>query len=206
MNLLAFDTATATCSVAVYQDGRYTEIQDDSANGHAERLMPMIEEVMKRAELARDNLDGIIVSVGPGSFTGIRIGIASALGLCSALDIPCYGVSSLRARSFLQHKNVCPVIDARRDRVYGACFGADEVEEMNAPFEEFMKRIPAEAVLTGENMEGFAQRALKPWVENTNYGRGLIEAYLQGHFSLDVTPCYLREAQAEAERRGEVCL
>lgn len=206
MKLLAFDTTTATCSVAVYCDGKYTELQDDSDNGHAERLMPMIQNALQEAQLERQALEGVIVSVGPGSFTGIRIGIATALGLCSALDIPCFGVSSLRARGYLDFETVCPLIDARRDRVYGACFGAIEVEEMNAPFAEFMERIPEQAILTGEHVEAFAQRAGKPWVENRQYARGLIEAYLQGHYFSDVTPRYLREAQAEAERKGESSL
>lgn len=206
MTLLAFDTATALCSVAVYHDGIYTELQDDSTNGHAERLMPMVKQVLEQAGIERTAIDGLVVSLGPGSFTGIRIGIATALGLASALGIPCYGVSSLRARSYLEAVTVCPLIDARRDRVYGACYGAHPVDEMNAPFEEFLKLIPQGAVITGEQTEVFAHRAGRAWQENTRYARGLIEAYMQGHFTDEITPRYLREAQAEAERRGEVCL
>lgn len=206
MILLAFDTATTICSVALYHDGQYTELQDDSKNGHAERLMPMVQQVMELTGIERTALEGVVVSVGPGSFTGIRIGIATALGLCSALDIPCYGVSALRARSYLDHAVVCPLIDARRDRVYGACFGTDSVEEMNAPFETFRQYIPAQAVIAGEQVGSFAERANKPWIEDEHYAKGLIKAFLEGHFTREVAPFYLREAQAEAERRGEQCL
>ncbi|HHT20964.1 MAG TPA: tRNA (adenosine(37)-N6)-threonylcarbamoyltransferase complex dimerization subunit type 1 TsaB [Tissierellia bacterium] len=201
--ILAFDTATKFCSVALYIGGEYWEKSDPAPNGHAARLMPMIDEILQEAGRAIQQVDEIVVSLGPGSFTGLRIGISTALGLASALDIPVYGVSSLQARSYLNEKTVCPLIDARRDRVYAACYGDFHFEEANLPFEEFLEVIHNQSVVfTGEGIEEFADRAGVRVVENTQYAKGAIQAYLAGVYRTDITPRYLRMTQAEAEAKG----
>lgn len=202
--ILAFDTATKYCSVALKTEEKLYSLSDSSPNGHAQRLMPMISEVLELAKAQPNQLTKIIVSLGPGSFTGLRIGIATALGLASSLNVACYGVSSLRARSYLEGDTICPIIDARRDRIYGACYGVLEIEEMNVAFDEFLQLIQGrEVVFTGEGIEAFADRAGVESREHHDYAAGLIEAYLQGHYTNDLTPRYLRSSQAEAEARGE---
>src|SRR6185312_6342874 len=97
MNVLAIDTASV-CAVAVARSGRAAIARRrDIARGHAEALMPMIEDAMAEAELAFDALDLVAAAVGPGSFTGLRTGLAAARGLALALDKPTHGVSSLAA-------------------------------------------------------------------------------------------------------------
>jgi len=79
MILLAFDTATACCSAAVWHDGRILAVREDAMErGHAEALAPMIEDAMREAGIAFAALDGIAVTVGPGAFTGLRIGLSMA--------------------------------------------------------------------------------------------------------------------------------
>lgn len=202
--ILAFDTATKYCSVALKTDKELFQLSDSSTNGHAQQLMPMIAKLLEDARVTPQELTQIVVSLGPGSFTGLRIGISTALGLSAALGIPCFGVSSLRARSYLNQATVCPIIDARRDRIYGACYGALEIEEMNVAFDEFLQLIQGrEVVFTGESIEAFAKRAGVEVIEHYNYAAGLIQAYLQGYYTTDLTPRYLRPSQAEAEARGE---
>ncbi|NMB03862.1 MAG: tRNA (adenosine(37)-N6)-threonylcarbamoyltransferase complex dimerization subunit type 1 TsaB [Tissierellia bacterium] len=201
--ILAFDSATKYCSVALYCEGEILEQTDPAPHGHASQLMPMIDDILSRADSTISQVEAIVVSLGPGSFTGIRIGISTALGLASALDIPVYGVSSLRARSFLDHSTVCPLIDARRDRVYAACYGQFELEETNLPFEDLLAHIKHhEVIFTGEEVDEFGHRAGVAVIENDHYAKGAIQAYLAGDFTENIEPRYLRLTQAEAEVRG----
>ncbi|MXV76248.1 tRNA (adenosine(37)-N6)-threonylcarbamoyltransferase complex dimerization subunit type 1 TsaB, partial [Candidatus Poribacteria bacterium] len=92
---------------------------------HSSRLMPAIDTVLKWSDLTADDLDGCAVGIGPGSFTGIRIGVATIKSLCYALDKPIVGVSTLETVAYnLRWTNgiICPLLDARRSEVYGAIF------------------------------------------------------------------------------------
>lgn len=126
MNLLAIDTASTLCAACVY-DTASDEVRGravvDIGKGHAEALMGIIAEALDRAGLAYADLGSIAVSVGPGSFTGIRVGVSAARGLALALKIPAVGVTSLSAiaeTARLQHpgRRILAAIDARRGELY----------------------------------------------------------------------------------------
>jgi len=98
LRVLAIDSALAACSVAVLAEGRITaERREAMTRGHAERLLPMVREIMAEAGLAFDALDLIAVTVGPGHFTGLRVGLAAAQGIALATDRPLAGVTTLEA-------------------------------------------------------------------------------------------------------------
>jgi len=98
MRLLALDTALGACSAAVLIDGRLAGHRlEVMARGHAERLLPMAEEALAEAGLGWDSLDSLAVSVGPGTFTGVRTALAAARGLALALDLPLTGITTLAA-------------------------------------------------------------------------------------------------------------
>ena len=98
MKLLALDCAGLACSVALWRDGAIVaERTREMARGHAEALMPMLGEVMAAADERLDALDRLAVTVGPGSFTGIRVGLAAARGLALAIGCPLIGVGTLAA-------------------------------------------------------------------------------------------------------------
>ena len=121
LTVLALDTALNACSVAVVADGLVlASCAEPMVRGHQERLAVMVQQVMARADLAFSALDRIGVGVGPGSFTGLRVGIAFAKGLALALDKPCIGIGSLPAlaASVPGGGFVAAVIDARRGQVY----------------------------------------------------------------------------------------
>lgn len=128
--ILQIETATQTCSVAVAVNGDNVAIKEETAhNIHAGSLTLFIQEVMKQASLSYNDLDAIAVSKGPGSYTGLRIGISTAKGLCFALDKPLIAIDTLKmmAHGFLTVNSgyqglVCPMIDARRMEVYTALF------------------------------------------------------------------------------------
>lgn len=134
MKVLAFDTALAACSAAVWADGevlarRYQRLE----RGHAEALLPMVEAVREEAGLDYDQLDRLAVTIGPGAFTGLRIGLAAARGLSLASGLPLAGVTTLEAVAAQAQQQlattdpVLAVLDARRGQVYAQAFAPDLV-------------------------------------------------------------------------------
>lgn len=132
MLILAFDTSMAACSAAVYDSERGTVVASACElmeRGHAERLAPMVDEVMLQAGIGYAALHRIGVTIGPGTFTGVRIALALARGFGVALGIPVVGLNSLRAiAANAAGKSVAVAVDARNAEVYAAAFGRDGQE------------------------------------------------------------------------------
>ncbi len=123
MIVLGLDTCLSSCSVAVLDGERVVaSAREVMARGHQERLAPMARDVMADAGLAFDRLDRIAVTVGPGSFTGLRVGIAFAKGLAFALGKPAVGIGTLEALAAEGSGLVFPAIDARRGQLYLQAF------------------------------------------------------------------------------------
>ena len=131
--ILQIETATTCCSVALAKDGKILRVKEVNVrNAHAEVITKFIEELMFTKGLQYSKLDAIAVSCGPGSYTGLRIGISTAKGLCFALDKPliaidtltamCYGAKNLMGVGYDKSLLLCPMIDARRMEVYTALF------------------------------------------------------------------------------------
>ena len=130
MKVLAFDTTLAACSAAVLEDGRVAARRwEQPGRGHAERLLPMIGDVLLAAGTSYGELQLICVTIGPGTFTGIRIGLAAARGLALASDLPVLGLSTLEAvAAGVAPDGGCAVLaalDARRGQVYVQAFASD---------------------------------------------------------------------------------
>jgi tRNA threonylcarbamoyl adenosine modification protein YeaZ len=132
MRVLAIDTALAACSAAVLDTEQPGVLASESlpmVRGHAEALMPLLAELMKRTALSFTAIDRVVVTTGPGSFTGLRVGIAAARGIALAADKPAFGVSTLAAYAapHLAEDDTTAVvaaIDARHGHVYLQVFGA----------------------------------------------------------------------------------
>lgn len=126
MKILSLECSAAPASCAVAEDG--VILANDFTNvklTHSQTLMPMTVEMLKKANISLDEIDALAISNGPGSFTGIRIGISAIKGLAAAKNLPCYGVSTLRAiaENFKgTNCTVCAVMDARCNQVYNALF------------------------------------------------------------------------------------
>ncbi len=132
MNILAFDTALGACSAAVSCDGEIVARRhEERARGHAEALLPMIEAVRGESGFAYRDLDLLAVSVGPGTFTGLRIGIAAARGLALATDLPVVGFTTLHAIAAgldaAAGDEFMVALDARRGQVYCQLFSFEVV-------------------------------------------------------------------------------
>lgn len=123
MIVLSVDTCLFACSAAVVRDGETLASRiEPMARGHQERLAPLVQETMAAAGLGFDALDRIGVTVGPGSFTGLRVGLAFAKGLSAALGVPAVGVGSLEALAQPHAGRVFAVLDAKRGQVYLQAF------------------------------------------------------------------------------------
>lgn len=132
--ILIIETATEVCSVALAFNGELLSIREsDSLNSHSAKVALYIDEVLKEAGKMPKDLDAVAVSKGPGSYTGLRIGVSSAKGLCYALNIPLISVDTLKSMCFevVSNNNIedssflCPMIDARRMEVYSAFYSVD---------------------------------------------------------------------------------
>ncbi|MDF3076663.1 MAG: tsaB [Sphingobacteriaceae bacterium] len=130
--ILQIETATTSCSVTLALDGEVVALKElTERNIHASHITLFIEEVMAAAGKSLKELDAVAVSMGPGSYTGLRIGVSTAKGLCYALEIPLIAVNTLEAMASAKASQLnppkfyCPMIDARRMEVYLAVYDPD---------------------------------------------------------------------------------
>ncbi|GGH31718.1 tRNA (adenosine(37)-N6)-threonylcarbamoyltransferase complex dimerization subunit type 1 TsaB [Sphingobacterium alkalisoli] len=132
--IIQIDTATEVCSVSINREGIMLDhIQSDEPNMHASRLTVYVEQLLSRNSLQFSDIAAIAVSMGPGSYTGLRIGVSTAKGLCYALDIPLIGINTLESMYNGLSREVklnadslyLPMIDARRMEVYTMVFNAE---------------------------------------------------------------------------------
>ena len=228
MKFLAFESSAKTASVALSDEGRLLGLTTvDAGRTHSEILLPMAEDLLKEARLSFKEIDGYAVTVGPGSFTGIRIGVATVKGLAFGKEKPCFGISSLEGLAY-NLKGLrgifVPVLDCRRNECYTALFSSDG-ERIERLTEDMQMRIVDLApllapyrempiYLVGDAYEK-AKALLSPLgveTENTPDAMRLPSAaslliiaeerMARGEYLNDsaLTALYLKPAQAERER------
>ena len=144
--LLGIETTTTNCSVALSKDDVILAFKEDMGlnYSHAERLHLYIAEVLQEADIPKSEIDAVAVSKGPGSYTGLRIGVSAAKGLCYALNIPLIATNTLKALAMQANQSgdefqyIIPVLDARRMEVYSAVFNPvfDEIRSIEAQIVE----------------------------------------------------------------------
>ncbi|KSB90894.1 tRNA threonylcarbamoyladenosine biosynthesis protein TsaB [Caulobacter vibrioides] len=174
MRVLSVDTCLAASSVAVVEDGRTLAARSEPmTRGHQERIAPLAKEIAAEAGIAFSALDRIAVTVGPGSFTGLRVGLSFAKGLAQALGIPCVGVNSLEAlaASVQAEGLVAAVLDAKMGQVYLQVFDggkalmapdALDIGSATARLAELYSGGPATLVGTGAALlEGVLPEAVR---------------------------------------------
>ena len=227
MRILAFETSAKAASVALTDNGKLlAESYQNTGLTHSQTLMVMAEDALKQCSLTMSQVDAVAVAEGPGSFTGVRIGVAAAKGLAWGGKLPCYGVSTLEAMALslgVWQGYVCPVMDARRSQVYNALFYvnqnnvrrvaedraialADLKTELQA-LEEPIFLVGDGSALTYTTLSGEIPNLVQP-AEHRMHQRavGVGLAALQKIAAGDtgdgnaLTPNYLRLSQAERER------
>ncbi len=161
-NILCIETASTNCSVALGVNGKVVAVKEDYDQGysHAERLHIFIRDILKDNNLELSNLDAIAISKGPGSYTGLRIGVSAAKGLCFSLNIPLISVPTLTSLAHqikAEEGFVIPMLDARRMEVYTAVFNAagEQLEETSAKildensYSEFLEKGKVQFIGSG---------------------------------------------------------
>ena len=168
--ILNIETSTKACSVALHKNGELIVCREDvTANfSHSEKLLKFISELFSDEKLSLSDLDAIAVSMGPGSYTGLRIGVSTAKGLCYGLDIPLISISTLKAMSFgmaleIKADLYCPMIDARRMEVYSAFFDINntEVRKIQADIideNSYKKELEKKVVFFGDGSEKLLEK------------------------------------------------
>ena len=172
MNILAIETTGASASVAVIDEkGQIFEEASSETLNHLQFLMPMVGKVLEKSKLQIGDLTAIAASEGPGSFTGIRIGVSSARALAQALQIPCISVPTLK--TFLYNAEsyqgvYCPIFNARRSQVYGGAYKwkGDSIWEV----------VEGNAYMLAELLEALESALREKAEEVTFFGDG-VEAY-----------------------------
>lgn len=221
MRILAIDTTGPAASAAVYCNGQVHQAYLEDGHTHSQKIQALIEQAMQEAGLLPNMLTGIAVTNGPGSFTGIRIGVSMAKAMAQALSLPLLGVSTLQVlmRQANRAPLHCAVMDARRKEVYGAaqCGEKTIVAENAMPLQDFLHIIQeagesacfagdAVRIYEKEIIDALGERAiLLPEPERIQQAgtAALIAAdtpkeHWKDAFALN--PNYLRISQAERER------
>ncbi|MFD1094202.1 tRNA (adenosine(37)-N6)-threonylcarbamoyltransferase complex dimerization subunit type 1 TsaB [Salegentibacter chungangensis] len=167
--ILCIETATTNCSVALAANGGVLAVKEDNSNNysHAEKLHIYIQEILKENNFSLQDLDAVAISKGPGSYTGLRIGVSAAKGLCFSLDIPLISIPTLKslALQLTDRKDaiIIPMLDARRMEVYSAVFDGShkEIRETKAEilqedsFSEYLEK--GEVYFIGSGVKKFSE-------------------------------------------------
>lgn len=224
MLTLAFESSAKAASVALVRDGKLiSQYSQCSGLTHSRTLLPMAEDMLKNAELGLDKVDVFAVAYGPGSFTGIRIGVSTVKGLAWATEKPCVGVSTLEAMAWhglAAGGYICPVMDARRSQVYNGLFKIEgekpirlcEDRAIALPLlGDELKKLDAPVFLVGDGAEltaAYLKDQGLPYVlapDNLRWQSawGVAMAAMDktpGNAD-ELLPVYLRLSQAERERQ-----
>lgn len=204
--ILALETTDAQASVALYRKGQVVETLIDSAQRHEETVMPAVQKLLEEAGIKPQNLTALAVDIGPGSFTGVRIGVCHANAMAYALHIPVAQVNALEALAFPhlgQGRPVCALIDARNGNGYGALYeetGKERIAPCPCVVAEFLKKIPENALLVGSGYpEGMEYVSAQPRAKSV----ALLGGKRLGSTPVgeDAKPLYLRQSQAERNRK-----
>ena len=221
MKILAIETSSKICGVSILEDANLIEkIVVNNGLTHSESLMPLIDEIFKETNLTLKDINLIVCDIGPGSFTGIRIGVATAKAFSDSLNIDCAGISSLEALAYNIKTEglICSIIDCKNDNCYYALYKlennqysciippkADTVENAISDLKNYTENIH----FVGDGAIEYKDK-ISSLIENSNFGDdnaintfylGLagLNLYKMGNYNSNVLPLYLRKPQAERQ-------
>ncbi len=229
MLILGLESSAKAASAALCRDGELiAQYSQCSGLTHSRTLLPMVEDLLRNTETRLDDVDAVAVACGPGSFTGIRIGVAAVKGLCWASEKPVIGVSTLAAMAWNgaaagEGSLICCCMDARRQQVYNALFEirdakparlvpdrAISLEELARELEKYEKRV----FLVGDGAKLCYNRlgelgiagtiAPEPVLQQSAYGVCRAAEDEPVRPAAELLPVYLRLSQAERERQSRM--
>jgi tRNA threonylcarbamoyladenosine biosynthesis protein TsaB len=223
MHVLAIDTCSAICAVALHDGATNTLLAAESVvigTGHAQHLMPMIDAVLRAGGVTLRQIDRIGCAIGPGSFTGVRVGVAAARGFGQALNCPLVGLTTLQAIAMDVAENLSAddrlkplriVIDARRDQVYAQDFATDG-RPLSEPALLSLEaaRIRAEAFILAGSGARLLDQEMGQGIDHPHHDAATAKiatfarlaalSASQSQTSLTISPLYLRGADAKPQQ------
>lgn len=223
MKILAIDTSSKICSVSILEDADVIiEKHNDDEKTHSQKLMPLIDETLKESKLTLDKIDLLACCLGPGSFTGIRIGISTVKAFADVKHIPIIGVTSLESLAYNVQNDglIASIIDAKHDNVYGALFElsngsyktiiepiSDEIETFISLLKKYNKKITfvgdgsaIHKVLISNELSNSAFASDVQNIQTSiSIGKCAYNKYNCDNYNKEysVSPIYLKKSQAE---------
>ncbi len=210
-NVLGIDTSTEVLAIAIVGGDAWASLALRQGLQHSPSLLPLADSLLSRMGLAASDLDLVVCSLGPGSFTGIRIGLATALGIAGAREIPVVGVSTLDAIAEpwrTRPGEVYPVIDARKGRIYTALFreGRRQGDYLDLSPDDLSRRLASarDPLLAGPDAGTIRAMLGTPGVPSAELldpraivRLGMEKLEKEGADPLPLRPLYLRKSEAE---------
>lgn len=225
MKILGIDTSSEVATIAIMNENKLIgEYTINHKKTHSKKLMPMIDEICKACEITANDIDLIGVAIGPGSFTGLRIGVATAKAIAHVRNIPIASINTLESLAFnmnLSKGIICPILDAQRNQVYTCKFTWEnntlmavediDVKDIDNLLEEVSERYE-EVLFLGEAVDLYKERIEKikniyiaPNSHRLSRAASICEIALQKYKKgeinncYDVSPFYIRKSQAEVQ-------
>ena len=228
MKILALDTATIAGSIAILDDseGLLGEVRININIAHSERLMPSVEWLLNASRISIQDIDAFAISIGPGSFTGLRIGLSTVKGFCYATGKPVMPVPTLdafaRTLPFCPYC-ICPMLDARRNEVYTGLYKWEDgimkkiISETAVNPGDFLKEIKEKTIFLGEGAKIY-EKLIKDFLHTdavfapadkmspsaSTVAEIAVEKIKAGIFTdpITLTPFYIRKSEAEVRWKG----
>ena len=227
MKVLGIDTSSAVGSIGIIEnESVIAEYSLNVVASHSVRLMPAIDDVLKRAGLKIQDIDGFAVTIGPGSFTGLRIGVGTVKSFSYALKKPIVGVITLDALAYnlkFADKLICPILDARKQEVYSAIYRGGlklvrQTDYLCAKIESILAHLTEPTIFVGDGVNRYREVIVENLKEHAiiaeppfRFCRGAVVALLgyerlangesDDYFS--ITPFYIRKPEAEVRMESK---
>lgn len=222
MNILSMDTSTGACSVALLsQEGLVGEILINDKRTHSQKLMPILENLFNLGNFTMDDIDLLAVCIGPGSFTGLRIAMATVKSISHVRDIPIVGINSLEALAsnlIDSKREIVPIIDAQGRQVYTSRYECKdgrlvELEEISfMTIEDRLENVDSDPIFIGEVSEKYRDEIRMAGCEVASFDRNVIRASTLAYIAkykfenkidvyncYEILPQYIRKSQAEIQ-------
>lgn len=222
MTTLCIDTSSVTCACALFKDGKMlADVLLNNGLNHSKTLLPSIKKVLEKSGVSTNEIENISLTVGPGSFTGVKIAAATVKGFAFDRNVPCTAISTLEALAYNRNSDglVCAVMDARRGMLYNAVFNIENgkaeriTQDRQISCEELFAEINGKDIfITGDGTELFKafcnENDFYPDAADGDFkfvrGEGIYKAAENCGFRITehdkLVPEYLRLPQAERER------
>ncbi|CDB32433.1 universal bacterial protein YeaZ [Clostridium sp. CAG:575] len=211
MKILCIDTSSKLCGVGIFENEKLIDkIELNNGLTHSETLMPILKQILEKNSLVLKDFDLIAVDIGPGSFTGIRIGVATAKAFSDSLTIPCVGIDSLEilAYQIKEPSIVCSAIDCKNDNCYFALYELrnNEYIILEAPSAKTKQEVTDLLDSKYSNKEikfvgdAFSSKSLFNHLSVENLNLAALKKFTRNNFhGEEILPLYLKKSQAERQ-------